>query len=107
MPRISPEDEARIFAPIWPGVDRGAFVERTELCVEYLPRIGVSDQQARKARICELAGKLFDSWAKRRIELVKTATDLRTFGSELGTYLSQIVMPHLWGIRGKVNAIPG
>jgi hypothetical protein len=50
---------------------------------------------ARKAILCELAGKLFDTWAARRIELVKTDDDLRAYTSEMETYLSMIVMPCL------------
>lgn len=95
MPILRPEDAAKVFGPIPPNTDRAAWVERTKLCAEYLPRIGASVDDARKAILCELASKLFDSWAKRRIELVKTEDNLRAFSSDMGTYLSMIVMPCL------------
>jgi hypothetical protein len=95
MPIFSPERVTKAFGPVPEGTDAAAWVERTKLCADYLPRIGASVDDARKTIICELVSKLFDSWASRRIDLVKTPNDLRAFSSEMGTYLSMIVMPCL------------
>jgi hypothetical protein len=48
--------------------------------------------------ICELAGKLFDSWAIRRVVLVQNLDDVPSFSDELGFYLSQIIQPSVPGL---------
>jgi hypothetical protein len=48
--------------------------------------------------ICEVAGKLFDSWAIRRVILVQSLDDVPSFSDEQKLYLSQIIRPSLPGL---------
>ena len=76
-------------------IDLEAFAERNRLCASYFPKIATCDDTERLKLICELSGELFDSWAKRRVRLVKSVDDLHLFWSEQDSYLSMIVFPCL------------
>ena len=78
-----------------PDTDLDAWGERSRLAGEYLPRIATAQGVERQQLICELAGKLFDSWAERRLTLVRTLEDVPRFSADQALCLSQIVMQHL------------
>jgi len=66
-----------------PDTNQEVWLERNQLLGEYLPRIGASpDFFSKKALACELACKLFDSWAGRRIHDVKSPADLPAFEAD-------------------------
>jgi len=63
-----------------PDTNGEVWLERNQLLGEYLPRIGASpDFVSQKILACELAGKLFDSWAGHRIRDLKSPADLPAF----------------------------
>jgi hypothetical protein len=82
-----------------PGTNIEAWGERSRLCGEYLPRIATSQGVERQKLICELVVMLFDSWADRRVTLVKTLGDISPFDTDQALTLSLIVMPHLSEVR--------
>lgn len=76
-----------------------AFSERNRLCGEYMPQIAIAEGDDRKKLICKLAEKLFDSFPKRRIILVKTREDIERFNVELEGYFERSVLPHMTPIE--------
>jgi hypothetical protein len=82
-----------------PDTDLDAWGERSRLAGEYLPRIATAQGAERQQLICELAGKLFDSWAERRLTLVRTLEDVPRFSADQALCLSLIVMQHLLDLR--------
>lgn len=82
-----------------PGIDLGAWAERNTLGGKYLPRIATARGVEREKLVCKFAGKLFDSWAKRRLDLVREEADIERFRSEQATYFSMMVMPSFDGVE--------
>jgi hypothetical protein len=74
-------------------IDLQAWEERNRLCGEQLPRIALSTGVERQKLICELAGSLFDSWARRRVTLVQNLENIPFFSDDQDMCLSMIVMP--------------
>lgn len=81
-----------------PNTDINAWAERNRLSGEYLPRIATATGAHRLELICELAAKLFASWARRRVSLVRSLDDIPAFDLDQGTHLSLIVLPQLSGV---------
>jgi len=66
-----------------PETNQEVWLERNQLLGEYLPRIGASpDFFSQKTLACELASKLFDSWAGHRVHDVKSTADLPAFEAD-------------------------
>jgi hypothetical protein len=73
--------------------------ERGKLTAEYFQQIAVESASEKRRLICELAGKLYDSFARPRIDLVRGREDLATWFFEQDTYLSHIVLPCLFPLN--------
>src|SRR5215469_16967848 len=87
-----------------PDTDLNAWGERSRLVGEYLPRIATAQGVERQQLICELAGKLFDSWAERRLTLVKTLDDVPRFSADQALCLSLIFFLHLSVLRRHLQS---
>jgi hypothetical protein len=77
------------------GTNLEGWAERNELCGEYFPKIALSRGTERRRLLCGLAGKLFDSFASRRVTLVTSLDDIPAFDDEQKTYLGRVVEPSL------------
>lgn len=81
------------------ATDLGAWAERNSICGDYLPRIATAIGVRRKKLVCELARKLFKSWAKRRLELVEDLDDIPAFEVDQSLYQGLMLTPFLSDVQ--------
>lgn len=78
-----------------PKMDRERFSERKGLGAEYLARIARAAAEQRKELLVEWAEKLYDTYAERRVGLLKSLEDISQLLFDLRLYYSGTIMPLL------------
>ena len=68
-------------------------VEQSRLCEEYLARIANSHRVEGHKLLCELVEKLYEPWASRRLEAIRSLDDIEEFRRDHSTYGSMTILP--------------
>jgi hypothetical protein len=81
------------------NMDWEEFAERRVLCTEYLARMARASAQERPKLRVELAEKLYDAHAVRRVKLLKSLDDIPRLLADFDFYYSVTIISSLAGAR--------